>query len=95
MVNTIKKFNEWDNQCQKTFDMSSIRRKCNELKTELKPFFQKCKMISKKYNISNNHAACFICNYNDDYICKKFNGGCKTIKTCEEIYNGENEEDKY
>lgn len=95
MTITVEKFDEWNRQCRKILNMSFIRKRCDELQIELKPFFQKCKTISKKYNESNDHAACFICNYNDDYICKKFNGGCKTIETCKEIYNGENEEDRY
>lgn len=87
MNNTVEKFDEWNNQCRKTLSISSIRRKCDELKTELEPFFQKCKVISEKYNISNDHAACFICNYKDNYICKKFNGGCEHIELCERILN--------
>lgn len=84
LAKSQKCFKEWNEQCKNVFDSSSI----DELRDELDPFFQKVKIISEKYNVSNEHAACHICNYGDEYICKKFNNGCDCVGVCERIFNG-------
>lgn len=37
------------------------------------------------YGIHELQAACYLCNYKDDYICCKLNGGCKDIEICRSI----------
>lgn len=32
---------------------------------------------------------CYLCNFDDEYICRKYNGGCKSINVCEIIKKGE------
>lgn len=39
MTITVEKFDEWNRQCRKILNMSSIRKRCDELQIELKPFF--------------------------------------------------------
>lgn len=41
--------------------------------------------ISSTYQISEDHAGCYLSNYENEYICHKHNGGCKNIKWCREI----------
>ena len=45
--------------------------------------------ISLLYDVSNDHAGCYLCNYEDDYICHKFNGGCKNVNVCAYIQETE------
>lgn len=41
--------------------------------------------IQSKYNVSFEHACCYICNFEDNFICRKFNGGCENIEQCKNI----------
>lgn len=41
--------------------------------------------LSKKYNIHGAHACCYMCNFENDYICHTFNGGCDRIDICRKI----------
>ena len=38
--------------------------------------------LSEKYQINRHHAGCYLVNFEDDYICRKFNGGCENISKC-------------
>lgn len=49
-------------------------------------FLDQADKLVEQFNISRDTACCFICNFEDDYICKQFNGGCKNRKLCREIY---------
>lgn len=82
-----KLFKEWDEQYKNIFNSPTVQKEIGVLHDALDPFFQKVKIISEKYSISNEHAACHICNYGDEYICKKFNGGCECVDVCEKIRN--------
>lgn len=53
-------------------------------------FFKETAILQNKYNISHTHAACYVCNYDDDLLCHKFNNGCTCIETCRKIYDKEN-----
>lgn len=35
-----------------------------------------------KYRIDRNLAGCYLVNFEDDYICHRFNGGCKNFRKC-------------
>lgn len=43
------------------------------------------KTMIKKYGLSEDRAACYLCNFEDQYICKEYNGGCKLFEKCKEI----------
>lgn len=46
--------------------------------------------ISETYNVSSNHAGCFISNGGvDEYVCKEYNGGCKDFDVCQRIRESE------
>lgn len=52
-------------------------------------FEEKLNRISTTYQITNDHAGCWLSNFEDDYICHKHNGGCKNIDKCREIFKKE------
>lgn len=48
-------------------------------------FKQEMDRITKRYNISEGEAACYLSNDGrDKYICKTHNGGCKELTRCQE-----------
>lgn len=47
--------------------------------------------LTDKYSIHGAHAGCYICNFENDYICHQYNGGCDRIDTCRRIREEENE----
>lgn len=57
----------------------------------MKNFFEKEEIrIVEKYNITKEHAGCYLCNGGrDEYICKIHNGGCEHLQVCKDIYKNE------
>lgn len=48
--------------------------------------------VEKEYNISNLQAGCYLSNGGrDKYICELYNGGCKHLSRCRQIYESEQE----
>lgn len=45
-------------------------------------FDERINKISSLYTVSLDHAGCYLCNYENNYICHKFNGGCKNVNVC-------------
>lgn len=45
--------------------------------------------LSSIYNISKVHAGCYMCNFENKYICVEHNGGCKGLDKCRSIYEKE------
>lgn len=41
------------------------------------------------YQITEDHAGCYLSNYEDEYICHKYNGGCRHANKCKEISDKE------
>lgn len=60
----------------------------DELRAE---FEEKANKISTTYQITCDHAHCYLLNFEDSYICCKQNGGCKSIDKCKEIFKKEKE----
>jgi len=80
----IQNFERW-----RDANYSSSEQKFREdLHKIYDPFIKEVQAIKEKYGVSDNQAACYVSNYSDDYICKRFNGGCKDISLCERISNG-------
>lgn len=52
-------------------------------------FLKQMQRISYVHKITNEQAACYLSNYEDGYICHKYNGGCKNIDMCRKISEGE------
>ncbi len=55
----------------------------------IEDFKEESKRLSSEYEITETHAGCFLCNYEDRYICNEYNGGCKSLDKCKEIYENE------
>lgn len=41
------------------------------------------------YEITSVHACCYMCNYEDDFICHQHNNGCDSVEECRRIYEKE------
>lgn len=52
---------------------------------EVDEYLERHRYLSEKYNIHGAHACCYMCNFENDYICHKFNGGCERIDVCRKI----------
>lgn len=58
----------------------------------MKPFeeFDKdLRRLVDEYKISEDHAACYLCNWEDTYICHTYNGGCSYGLKCHNICESE------
>lgn len=45
--------------------------------------------LTSIYNITNVHAGCYMCNFENKYICVEYNGGCSGLDKCRSIYEKE------
>ena len=45
--------------------------------------------ITNTYKIHGAHAGCYLCNFENEYICHQFNGGCDRFNQCQFIKNCE------
>ena len=41
--------------------------------------------LTEKYGIHGAQACCYMCNFENDYICHQYNGGCKRLDVCRKI----------
>lgn len=48
-------------------------------------YHKRHRYLSEKYGIHGAHACCYMCNFENDYICHTFNGGCDQIDVCRKI----------
>lgn len=48
--------------------------------------------LMDKYNIHGAHACCYMCNFENDYICHQYNGGCYRLDICKRIREEESED---
>lgn len=48
---------------------------------DLKEIVDLCSVMGVK----EAHAACYLCNFEDEYICYTYDGGCKQIEQCRGI----------
>ena len=52
---------------------------------EIKEFDAKVKKIIDTCSVAELHAACYLCNFEDEYICHIHDGGCNCMETCRNI----------
>lgn len=52
---------------------------------EVKKFDVDLNNIINNCSVAEEHAACYLCNFEDEYICHTYNGGCKNIEQCRDI----------
>ena len=43
--------------------------------------------LIKECGVHGAHACCYLCNFESDYICHQYNGGCPRIEECRWIHN--------
>lgn len=84
-INTIEKFKQNFEKCRNLEDNLPMQKLREDLHKLYDPFLKEVNAIKEKYGVSDNQAACYISNYSDEYICKRFNGGCKDISLCERM----------
>ena len=48
--------------------------------------------LMDKYDIHGAHACCYMCNFENDYICHQYNGGCSKLDICKRIREQESED---
>lgn len=41
--------------------------------------------LVEKFDVSYNHAGCYLVNFEDEYYCHQMNGGCPDIEKCRKI----------
>lgn len=41
--------------------------------------------LTEKYGIHGAQACCYMCNFENEYVCHQYNGGCKRIDVCRKI----------
>lgn len=51
----------------------------------VKKFNADLKDIIDTCSVAEGHAACYLCNFEDEYICHIYNGGCEKIEQCRSI----------
>lgn len=42
-------------------------------------------LVKRFPDINVGLLGCYLCNFEDEYICKEYNGGCKSIHICKNI----------
>lgn len=48
-----------------------------------------CSRLIHTYGIHGTHAKCYLCNFENNYFCYQYNGGCYLIEECERIHESE------
>ena len=57
---------------------------------EFEEYNSELNRISSTYQIREDHAGCYMANYENQYICHEYKGGCKSLEKCREIREKEN-----
>lgn len=52
-------------------------------------YIERHRYLTSTYDIHGAHAGCYLCNFENDYICNQYNGGCPRRDVCERIRNEE------
>ena len=60
-----------------------------EISMDYKKIEKEQNRLSSIYNITNVHAGCYMCNFENKYICVEHNGGCSGFDKCRSIYEKE------
>lgn len=66
-------------------DMNHFVNGLNEYSGTTDEYIKKHRYLIEKYNIHGAQAACYMCNFENNYICHQYNGGCKRIDVCRKI----------
>lgn len=72
-------------------DMNHFINGLKEYPGDWHEYIERHRYLSDKYNIHGAQTACYMCNFENDYICHQYNGGCQRIDTCRKIREEEKE----
>lgn len=48
-------------------------------------YIEQHRYLTNKYGIHGAQAGCYICNFENEYLCHQFNGGCERFEECRRI----------
>ena len=84
--------NAYDNpELMEGYCLSHFVTSLREYPGDHEEYSKQHRYLSEKYGIHGAHACCYMCNFENDYICHVFNGGCEQIDVCRKIREGEND----
>jgi hypothetical protein len=82
--------NAYDNpELLRGHDMNHFINGLNEYPGSADEYIDRHRYLTEKYNIHGAQACCYMCNFENDYICHQYNGGCKRIDVCRKIREDE------
>ena len=64
---------------------------CADYSQRFSKFEKEMNRLASTYGITDIHAECYMCNYEDKFICREYNNGCESMDKCKEIFEKENE----
>ena len=86
--------NAYDNpELMKGYCLSHFITSLRKVPSHPDDYIKQHRYLSEKYNIHGAHACCYLHNFENDYICHTFNGGCDRIEACRRIRSEEVKED--
>ena len=75
-----------------THTMNRFINRLHEYPGSSEEYHKEHKYLTDKYDIHGAHARCYMCNFENDYICHQYNGGCSKLDSCRRIRKEESEE---
>lgn len=66
-------------------DINHFINGLNEYPGSADEYIERHRYLTDKYGIHGAQACCYMCNFENDYICHQYNGGCKRIDVCRKI----------
>ena len=64
---------------------------CTGCSQRFSKFEKEMNRLASTYGITDTHAGCYMCNYEDKFICHEYNNGCESVDKCKEIFEKESE----
>lgn len=55
----------------------------------MKEFKDEVARLVSTYGLSDVYAGCYLSNFGDEFICKKFVGGCNRVNVCKKLHQQE------
>lgn len=74
-------------------DMNHFINGLNEYPGSPDEYSEQHRYLTSTYYIPGAQACCYMCNFENDYICHQYNGGCKRFDVCKMIRDTEKSTD--
>lgn len=72
-------------------DMNHFITRLHEYPGTPEEYSEQHRYLMDKYKIRGMHACCYMCNFDNEYVCHQYNGGCHWIGVCRNIQEQESE----